>query len=104
MALHGCLPGWRAFTAAIIGGIGSIVGALFGGFMLGMVTILLVAFFPEAAGYRDAIIFVLLVVILLVKPTAFLARRKVGDCRGSQNEVNPNNSESSGLHFVALAR
>ncbi|HDP78767.1 MAG TPA: branched-chain amino acid ABC transporter permease [Mesotoga infera] len=71
----GFFPGWRAFTAAIIGGIGSVIGALFGGFMLGMITILLVAFFPAAAGYRDAIIFVLLVVILLVKPTGIFGEK-----------------------------
>ena len=71
----GVFPGWRAFTAAIIGGIGSIVGALVGGLMLGMITIMLVAFFPEAAGYRDALIFVLLVVILLVKPTGLCGEK-----------------------------
>ncbi|MEJ5230548.1 MAG: branched-chain amino acid ABC transporter permease, partial [Pseudothermotoga sp.] len=65
----GVFPGWRAFTAAIIGGIGSIKGAMIGGFLIGMISILLVAFLPDLAGYRDAFIFIMLVLVLLFKPT-----------------------------------
>ncbi|WP_448377019.1 branched-chain amino acid ABC transporter permease [Fervidobacterium sp.] len=65
----GVFPGWRAFTAAIIGGIGSIKGAMVGGFLIGMISILLVAFLPDLAGYRDAFIFIMLVFVLLFKPT-----------------------------------
>ncbi|MCD6102580.1 MAG: branched-chain amino acid ABC transporter permease, partial [Thermotogaceae bacterium] len=61
----GVFPGWRAFTAAIIGGIGSIKGAMIGGFSIGLLTILMVAFMPNMAGYKDAFIFVALVLILL---------------------------------------
>lgn len=64
----GVFPGWRAFTAAIIGGIGSIKGAMTGGFLIGMISILLVAFLPDLAGYRDAFIFIMLVLVLLFKP------------------------------------
>ncbi|MCJ7789713.1 MAG: branched-chain amino acid ABC transporter permease [Candidatus Atribacteria bacterium] len=64
----GMFPGWRAFTAAIIGGIGSIRGAMLGGFLLGLITIMIVAFFPEQAGYKDAFVFVLLILVLLYKP------------------------------------
>jgi branched-chain amino acid transport system permease protein len=64
----GMFPGWRAFTAAIIGGIGSIRGAMLGGFLLGLITIMIVAFFPEQAGYKDAFVFVLLIFVLLYKP------------------------------------
>jgi branched-chain amino acid transport system permease protein len=64
----GMFPGWRAFTAAIIGGIGSIKGAMLGGFLLGLITIMIVAFFPEQAGYKDAFVFVLLILVLLYKP------------------------------------
>lgn len=64
----GMFPGWRAFTAAIIGGIGSIKGAMLGGFLLGLITIMIVAFFPEQAGYKDAFVFVLLIFVLLYKP------------------------------------
>jgi len=65
----GVFPGWRAFTAAIIGGIGSIKGAMTGGFLIGMISIMLVAFLPDLAGYRDAFIFMMLVLVLLFKPT-----------------------------------
>ncbi|MBA7581343.1 High-affinity branched-chain amino acid transport system permease protein LivH [subsurface metagenome] len=64
----GIYPGWRAFTAAIIGGIGSIRGAMVGGFLVGLLTIMIVAFLPELAGYKDAFIFIILIFVLLFKP------------------------------------
>ncbi|GAF94494.1 unnamed protein product, partial [marine sediment metagenome] len=64
----GVFPGWRAFTAAIIGGIGSIRGAMVGGFLVGLLTIMIVAFLPELAGYKDAFIFIILIFVLLFKP------------------------------------
>jgi len=64
----GVYPGWRAFTAAIIGGIGSIRGAMVGGFLVGLLTIMIVAFLPELAGYKDAFIFIILIFVLLFKP------------------------------------
>jgi len=64
----GVFPGWRAFTAAIIGGIGSIRGAMVGGFLVGILTIMIVAFLPELAGFKDAFIFVILIFVLLFKP------------------------------------
>jgi len=64
----GVFPGWRAFTAAIIGGIGSIRGAMLGGFLVGILTIMIVAFLPELAGFKDAFIFAILIFVLLFKP------------------------------------
>lgn len=64
----GVYPGWRAFTAAIIGGIGSIRGAMVGGFLVGLLTIMIVAFLPSLAGYKDAFIFIILIFVLLFKP------------------------------------
>jgi len=64
----GVFPGWRAFTAAIIGGIGSIRGAMVGGFLVGLLTIMIVAFLPGLAGYKDAFIFIILIFVLLFKP------------------------------------
>jgi len=64
----GVFPGWRAFTAAIIGGIGSIRGAMVGGFLVGILTIMIVAFLPELAGFKDAFIFAILIFVLLFKP------------------------------------
>jgi branched-chain amino acid transport system permease protein len=71
----GSIPGFKAFIAAVFGGIGSIPGAVVGGVILGMVEIMAVAFFPELAGYRDAFAFVLLIVILLLKPTGLMGAK-----------------------------
>ncbi|MEW6230418.1 MAG: branched-chain amino acid ABC transporter permease, partial [Bacillota bacterium] len=68
----GIYPGWRAFTAAVVGGIGNITGAMIGGLLIGLIEIMAVAFFPTLSGYRDGIIFVVLVVFLLVRPTGIL--------------------------------
>jgi branched-chain amino acid transport system permease protein len=64
----GIFPGWRAFAAAIMGGIGSIRGATIGGFLVGLLTIMIVAFLPTLAGYKDAFIFVGVIIVLLLKP------------------------------------
>ncbi|MEA3453851.1 MAG: branched-chain amino acid ABC transporter permease [Candidatus Caldatribacteriota bacterium] len=64
----GIFPGWRAFAAAIMGGIGSIRGATLGGFLVGLLTIMIVVFLPALAGYKDAFIFIGVIVILLFKP------------------------------------
>jgi branched-chain amino acid transport system permease protein len=73
--IMGVIPGFKAFIAAVVGGIGSIQGAVIGGLGLGLVEILAVATFPELAGYRDAIAFVLLIGILLIKPTGLLGEK-----------------------------
>lgn len=73
--LMGVIPGFKAFIAAVVGGIGSIQGAVIGGLGLGLVEIMTVAVFPDLAGYRDAFAFVLLIAILLVKPTGLLGER-----------------------------
>lgn len=70
----GIMPGWRAFTAAVIGGIGNIVGAMLGGFLLGLAEILFVAFLPGLSGFRDAFIFAILIFFLLFKPTGILGK------------------------------
>jgi branched-chain amino acid transport system permease protein len=73
--IMGVIPGFKAFIAAVFGGIGSIQGAVIGGVMLGFIEIMTVAFFPELAGYRDAFAFVLLILILMYKPTGLLGER-----------------------------
>ena len=65
----GFLPGLKAFVAAVIGGIGSIPGAMLGGYLLGVAEIFFVGFLPpELSGYRDAFVFALLLLVLLVRP------------------------------------
>ncbi len=66
--LMGIFPGWKAFTAAVVGGVGNVVGAMLGGFIIGLAEILIVAFFPGLTGYRDAFVFTILIVFLLVRP------------------------------------
>ena len=70
--LMGIFPGIKAFTAAVVGGIGSVFGAVIGGFVLGLTEILLVAFFPALSGYRDAISFMMLIAVLIFKPTGLM--------------------------------
>lgn len=68
----GMMPGLKAFIAAVVGGIGSIPGAMLGGLILGISEIMIVAFLPTMAGYRDAIAYIILILILLVKPNGIL--------------------------------
>ncbi|MCD7877625.1 MAG: branched-chain amino acid ABC transporter permease [Cloacibacillus porcorum] len=71
----GVFPGLKAFIAAVLGGIGSVQGAMIGGLLLGFMEIMLVAFFPALSGYRDAFAFVLLVLILFYKPTGLMGEK-----------------------------
>jgi len=63
----GFMVGLKAFTAAVLGGIGSIPGAMFGGLLLGIGEMLAVAI--GLSSYRDAIAFGILILVLLIKPT-----------------------------------
>lgn len=70
--LMGVVPGLKAFIAAVLGGIGNITGAMIGGFLLGITEIMIVAFFPDLAGYRDAFAFTILILVLLFRPTGIM--------------------------------
>mgnify|MGYP002660631781 FL=1 len=70
------MPGLKCFIAAVIGGIGSVAGAVLGGLLLGLIELLTIAFLPELTGYKDAFAFVLLIVVLLVKPTGLLGKNQ----------------------------
>ncbi len=74
--LMGIMPGLKCFIAAVIGGIGSIGGAVLGGLLLGIIELMTVAFLPELTGYKDAFAFVLLILVLLVKPTGLLGKNQ----------------------------
>ncbi len=71
----GVIPGLKAFIAAVLGGIGNVAGAAIGGLILGMIEILLVAFLPSWAGYKDALAFVILIGILLFRPTGIIGEK-----------------------------
>ena len=75
MPTYGALPGIKAFTAAVIGGIGSIPGAMIGGILLGVVECISNSI-PTLAPYTMAIEFAILIVILLVKPTGILGKKR----------------------------
>ena len=68
----GSMPGIKAFTAAVFGGIGSIPGAMIGGVLLGVIEIFGKAYISTELG--DAIVFAVLIVVLLVKPTGLLGK------------------------------
>ncbi|MCI7106471.1 MAG: branched-chain amino acid ABC transporter permease [Lachnospiraceae bacterium] len=68
----GSMPGIKAFTAAVFGGIGSIPGAFIGGILLGIIEILAKAYISSQLA--DAIVFAVLILVLLVKPTGILGK------------------------------
>ena len=63
----GIIPGLKSFVAAVLGGIGSIPGAMVGGLLLGIVETLVSGYVSST--YRDAIAFVILIAILIYRPT-----------------------------------
>ncbi|MBU3664281.1 MAG: branched-chain amino acid ABC transporter permease [Chthoniobacterales bacterium] len=74
-ASMGILVGWKAFVAAVIGGIGNVRGAVLGGYLLGAVEVLIVTVMPST--YRDLVVYSLLLVILVFKPYGLLGRPAV---------------------------
>ncbi len=69
----GSMPGIKAFVAAVLGGIGSVPGAMIGGILLGIIEILGKAYISSQLA--DAIVFAVLIVVLLVKPTGLLGKK-----------------------------
>ena len=68
----GTMPGIKAFVAAVFGGIGSIPGAMIGGILIGVIEIIGKAYISSQM--TDAIVFAILVIVLLVKPTGILGK------------------------------
>jgi len=77
-AVMGILPGIKAFAAAVIGGIGSLPGAVIGGLLLGFLENFMTALFPRTADfqgiteYKDTFAFALLIVVLLIRPSGIV--------------------------------
>ena len=72
----GAMPGIKAFVAAVLGGIGSIPGALIGGLLLGVLEYLSKAYISSKLS--DAIVFSVMIIVLVVKPTGILGRKIMG--------------------------
>jgi branched-chain amino acid transport system permease protein len=73
----GIIPGIKCFIAAVIGGIGNITGAVLGGLVLGFIEVMMVAIFPALTGYRDAFAFVMLILVLMLKPSGLLGKNQI---------------------------
>ncbi len=73
--LLGFVPGLKSFVAAVIGGVGSIPGAILGGYILGLSEVLFVGLLPPIySAFRDAFVFSTLILILLILPNGILGR------------------------------
>ncbi|MDX6266912.1 MAG: branched-chain amino acid transport system permease protein [Frankiales bacterium] len=68
----GFIAGLKAFTAAVLGGIGNITGAVLGGFVLGIVEALATQYVPNGSALKDAFAFVVLILVLVFRPTGLL--------------------------------
>src|SRR4051812_46603690 len=75
--LMGLLPGIKAFIAAVFGGIGNIAGAVAGAMIIGLVEVMVVGYVESGSQYRDAIAVVLLIAILLIKPSGLFGKHVV---------------------------
>lgn len=71
----GTIPGLKAFSAAVFGGLTSMSGAILGGYLLGIIENFGVQLF--GAGYRDVLSFVILIIFLLVRPQGILGKKKI---------------------------
>ncbi|RAX58861.1 branched-chain amino acid ABC transporter permease [Helicobacter monodelphidis] len=73
----GVMVGLKAFAAAVLGGIGSVGGAVLGGFILGFTEVMAVMFLPELSGYQDAFAFLLLILVLLFRPVGIMGDERL---------------------------
>ena len=71
----GFLAGLKAFTAAVLGGIGNIGGAVLGGFLLGIVEALATQYVPHGSSWKDVWAFVVLIVVLVLRPGGLLGEQ-----------------------------
>jgi branched-chain amino acid transport system permease protein len=70
--------GWvmaiKGFTAAILGGLGNVYGAAAGGYLLALLEVLIVAFFPQGSQYKDVFVFLILILLLVFRPSGIFGR------------------------------
>ena len=75
--LMGFLAGLKGFTAAVVGGIGSIPGAMLGGLLIGIAEALAIGYLPQGSTFQDLWVFLLLIFVLLVRPSGLLGRADI---------------------------
>src|SRR5205814_10437886 len=75
--LMGINWGLKAFVAAVLGGIGSIPGAVAGGILLGITESMVAGYLHNGSQYRDGVAFIILIAVLLVKPSGLFGRHTV---------------------------
>jgi branched-chain amino acid transport system permease protein len=68
----GWVMGIKGFTAAVIGGLGNVYGAIFGGYALGLFEVLVVGLVPKGSQYKDVLVFAILILILVFRPSGLL--------------------------------
>jgi branched-chain amino acid transport system permease protein len=71
----GFIAGLKAFTAAVLGGIGNITGAVLGGFVLGIVEVLATQYVPRGSQWKDVWAFAVLIAVLVFRPSGLLGER-----------------------------
>jgi branched-chain amino acid transport system permease protein len=76
--------GWvmaiKGFTAAVLGGLGNVYGAAVGGYVLALLEVLIVALVPQGSQYKDVLVFLVLILVLVFRPSGIFRRapQKVG--------------------------
>jgi branched-chain amino acid transport system permease protein len=70
----GFVPGMKAFTAAVLGGIGNVPGAMLGGMILGILESLAAGLIPNGSEWKDVVAFTMLILILLIRPEGLLGK------------------------------
>lgn len=75
--LMGLMPGIKAFVAAVLGGIGNVPGAVVGGFVLGITEVMVAGYFPQGSQYREGVAFVILIAVLILRPSGLLGQNVV---------------------------
>ena len=73
----GIMPGLKAFVAAVLGGIGNILGAFVGSLLMGTIDVMVVSFVPGGSRLRDLFTFLILIIVFLVKPTGIFGETQI---------------------------
>ncbi|MEN6479174.1 MAG: branched-chain amino acid ABC transporter permease [Anaerolineales bacterium] len=73
----GVMPGLKAFIAAVLGGIGNILGAFVGSLLMGTIDVMVVSFVPNGSRLRDMFAFLILIIVFLVKPTGIFGETQI---------------------------